>query len=421
MIRVNRSSLAKRSADRLASRVLALLCLAAAAFGCRTTPTPVFEPAAPTSLRHPPAGSVIGTRGLYGGFVWRGIPYAQPPVGQRRFRAPIPALRWPGVREAVAFGSSCPQYASSTNGDDLDSQGGIVGNEDCLFLNVYAPEQASPAVSPGENDLPVMLWIHGGGNTSGTSSFYDGSRLASEQQVVVVTINYRLGFLGWFRHRALRSDADSIEASGNFVTLDQIRALDWVQENIAAFGGDPNNVTIFGESAGAWNVMGLLASPLASGKFHRAIAQSSLTWSYSPARAENHVDDIEPGDESSSGESLIRMMIADGRAADRVSAKRTVASMNDESLSRYLRERTVAELFAAYRVDGTEPEDGYTCPRLFEDGVVLPATPLGNAFRPEAPFNRVPVMLGTNKDEEKLFLLYNPEYTARLFGVIPTF
>lgn len=196
MIRVNRSSLAKRSADRLASRVLALLCLAAAAFGCRTTPTPVFEPAAPTSLRHPPAGSVIGTRGLYGGFVWRGIPYAQPPVGQRRFRAPIPALRWPGVREAVAFGSSCPQYASSTNGDDLDSQGGIVGNEDCLFLNVYAPEQGSPAVSPGENDLPVMLWIHGGGNTSGTSSFYDGSRLASEQQVVVVTINYRLGFLG---------------------------------------------------------------------------------------------------------------------------------------------------------------------------------------------------------------------------------
>jgi len=180
-------------------------------------------------------------------------------------------------------------------------------------------------------------------------------------------------------------------------------------------------VTIFGESAGAWNVMGLLASPLASGKFHRAIAQSSLTWSYSPAGAENHVDDIEPGDESSSGESLIRMMIADGRAADRVSAKRTVASMNDESLSRYLRERTVAELFAAYRVDGTEPEDGYTCPRLFEDGVVLPATPLGNAFRPEAPFNRVPVMLGTNKDEEKLFLLYNPEYTARLFGVIPTF
>lgn len=142
--------------------------------------------------------------------------------------------------------------------------------------------------------------------------------------------------------------------------------------------------------------MGLLASPLASGKFHRAIAQSSLTWSYSPARAENYVDTVdalEPGDESSSGESLLRMLIADGRAEDRMSAKRAIASMDDESLSRYLRDRTVAELFAAYEVAGTEPEDGYTCPRLFEDGIVLPAMPLAKAFGPDSEFNRVPVML----------------------------
>lgn len=139
--------------------------------------------------------------------------------------------------------------------------------------------------------------------------------------------------------------------------------------------------------------MGLLASPLASGKFHRAIAQSSLTWSYSPARAENYVDALEPGDESSSGESLLRMLIADGRAEDRMSAKRAIASMDDESLSRYLRDRTVAELFAAYEVAGTEPEDGYTCPRLFEDGIVLPAMPLAKAFGPDSEFNRVPVML----------------------------
>ncbi len=299
-------------------------------------------------------------------------------------------------------------------------RGELVGNEDCLFLNVHAPEQARAIATPDQSGLPVMLWFHGGGNTSGTASFYNGSRLASENQVIVVTLNYRLGFLGWFRHRSLRRGADSIEASGNFGTLDQIRALDWVQENVAAFGGNPNNVTIFGESAGAWNVMGLLASPLASGKFHRAIAQSSLTWSYSPARAENYVDALEPGDESSSGESLLRMLIADGRAEDRMSAKRAIASMDDESLSRYLRDRTVAELFAAYEVAGTEPEDGYTCPRLFEDGIVLPAMPLAKAFGPDSEFNRVPVMLGSNKDEEKLFFLYDPEYTVQVFGVIPT-
>jgi para-nitrobenzyl esterase len=420
MMRATRANALERNPRRFGSRVLVVVCLGVL-IGCVTPPIEILDRTAPASLRHPPAGSVIGTKGLYGGFSWLGIPYAQPPVGPRRFRAPLPAPSWQGVREAVAFGSTCPQYASSTNSDASVSRGEIVGNEDCLFLNVYAPDRSVQGAATDESELPVMVWIHGGGNTSGTSSFYNGTRLASEHQVVVVTINYRLGFLGWFRHRSLRNAADPIDASGNFGTLDQIRALDWVQENIAAFGGNPNNVTIFGESAGAWNVMGLLASPMASGMFHRAIAQSSLTWSFSPARAENYIDDPLPGERTSSGESLVRMMIASGQADDRETGKRIIASMNDESLSEYLRERTIAELFAAYEVEGTEAEDGYTCPRLFEDGVVLPATPLGNAFRPGSAFNRVPVMLGTNKDEEKLFLLYNPEYISRVFGVIPTF
>lgn len=299
--------------------------------------------------------------------------------------------------------------------------GTIIGSEDCLYLNVYAPERDAFDQKGDRVVLPVMIWIHGGGNTSGTSSFYDGSKLANVHQVVVVTINYRLGFLGWFRHRALREGVDSVEASGNFGTLDQIRALDWVHENIAAFGGDPNNVTIFGESAGAWNVLGLMASPLANGKFHRAIAQSGLTWSFSPARAENYTDDSEPGDSTSSSESIVRMLLAEGRAADRADAKGQVAAMDAASLGDYLRGRTVADLFAAYAVKGTEAEDGYTCPRLFEDGVVLPATPLAAAFRPGSPFNRVPILLGTNKDEEKLFLLNDREYTSNLFGVIPTY
>lgn len=206
MTRVNRANLVARSTRRLAS-----LCLIAV-LGCSTTPIRLPEPVAKASLRHPPAGSVLGTKGLYGGFAWRGIPYAAPPIGSRRFRAPVPAATWQGVREAIAFGSICPQYASSTNGDGSVSEGELVGNEDCLFLNVYAPEQVRAIATPDQSGLPVMLWFHGGGNTSGTASFYNGSRLASENQVIVVTLNYRLGFLGWFRHRSLRRGADSIEA-----------------------------------------------------------------------------------------------------------------------------------------------------------------------------------------------------------------
>jgi para-nitrobenzyl esterase len=402
-----------KSTPRIDSGPLLALLGLCVALGCASAPLSIDTTSSAAALRHPPAGGVIGAAGLYGGFVWRGLPYARPPVGEGRFRAPQAPEKWQGVREATEFGSSCPQYSSSTNSDDSVARGEVIGSEDCLFVNVYAPERAEA--------LPVMFWIHGGGNTSGTSSFYNGSKLANDHQVVVVTINYRLGFLGWFRHRALRAGADSADASGNFGTLDQIRALEWVQENIASFGGDPSNVTIFGESAGAWNVMSLLASPLASGKFHRAIAQSGLTWSFSAARAENYTNDETPGDASSSGESTIRMLIADGQAQDRADAKQTIASMSDAALSQFFRERTVEELFAAYATKGTEADDGYTCPRIFEDGFVLPSTPLGKAFQPDSNFNRVPVLLGTNRDEEKLFLLYNPEYTALSFGFIPTF
>ncbi|MBW2292426.1 MAG: carboxylesterase family protein [Deltaproteobacteria bacterium] len=399
------------------------LCLCSAmggAMGCATSTTTKAPEAeqggVPATLRHPPAGSVIGTNGLYGGYSWLGIPYAVPPVGKRRFRKPNAAAAWSGTHQATAHGASCPQYATSMGGDTSVAEGSLTGNEDCLFLNVYAPEGAAGGAPQDHGSLPVMFWIHGGGNVSGTSSFYEGSRLASEQQVVVVSVNYRLGFLGWFRHRALRAGVSATNASGNFGTLDLIRALDWVQENIAAFGGDPGNVTIFGESAGGWNVVSLMASPLASGKFHRAIAQSSLSWSFSPARAENYRDDPEPGEASSSGEAIVSLMIADGRADDRESAKQAIAAMDDTTLANYLRNKSVAELFAVYDPDG----DGeFTLPRLFEDGKVLPAQPLAHAFRPGMRFNRVPVILGTNKDEEKLFLLFNPEYTSRFFGFIP--
>ena len=421
---MNRPTFRPCVAPRTIALALALIAIASTS-GCSTTPNSsdgeggAGNELVPASLRHLPVGDVVGVDGRYGGFAWRGIPYARPPVGELRFRAPQSAANWSGTLDARRFGSPCPQYASSTNTDAPYSKGDVVGSEDCLFLNVYAPKAASTA-SEGDR-LPVMFWIHGGGNTSGTASFYNGSRLAEEHQVVVVTINYRLGFLGWFRHRALRTGVDSIEASGNFGTLDQILALDWVQNNIAAFGGDPLNVTLFGESAGAWNVMGLLASPLAAGKFHRAIAQSGLTWSFGTAEAENYIEDDVPGRRSSSSEAILRLVIADGLATDRASAKEHVLTLDDEAISRYLRAKPIDELFVGYQERGSEAQDGYTCPRLFEDGVVLPAAPLAKTFRADGEFNRVPVILGTNRDEEKLFFLYDPEYTSQFFGVIPTF
>lgn len=388
----------------------------ASAVGCATKPLATGNETVAATLRHPTAGSVIGARGLHGGYRWRGIPYAAAPTGDRRYRAPAPLEPWEGTREALSFGASCPQFASAFGGDTSARDGELVGSEDCLFLNIYAPETAASAMGAKRKPLPVMFWIHGGGNVNGTSSFYNGSRLAADQNVVVVTVNYRLGFLGWFAHPALRADATPADASGNYGTLDLIRALGWVQENIEAFGGDPGNVTIFGESAGGWNVVSLLASPLAKGKFHRAVVQSGLSWSRPHARAENYTDANDPGEPFSAGDAIINLMLADQTASDREGAKQTIASMAPAALASYLRGKSVRELFDVYDPEGS---GDFTCPRMFEDGTVLPASPLAHAFGPGKTFNRVPVMLGTNKDEEKLFLLFDREYTQQFFGVIP--
>ena len=196
--------------------------------------------------------------------VWCGIPYAAPPVGQWRWRSPQPPERWDGVRQATTFSAS--SWQSSEYCQELG--GGDPGqfSEDCLYLNVW-----SPAVRPAP--LPVMVWLHGGGFTIGAGGLppYNGKALA-ERGVVVVTLNYRLGF---FAHPALEEEAG--ERLYNFALLDQIAALQWVQENIHAFGGDAANVTLFGESAGARSVLSLMASPKAKGLFHKAIIQSGYT------------------------------------------------------------------------------------------------------------------------------------------------
>jgi para-nitrobenzyl esterase len=197
---------------------------------------------------------------------YKGIPYAAPPIGDLRWRAPQPVAVWTGVKAADKVGPLCMQIINT--GDN--GVGPPPDSEDCLNLDVYAPASGKRA------KLPVMFWIHGGGyvNGSGTAALYDGSELA-KQGVVVVAINYRLGRFGFFAHPALTKE-NPAGPLGNYAFMDQIAALQWVKRNIAAFGGDPDNVTIFGESAGGGAVINLMICPAAQGLFHKAISQSGV-------------------------------------------------------------------------------------------------------------------------------------------------
>jgi para-nitrobenzyl esterase len=211
-----------------------------------------------------PAGSVRG-QAVDDVRIFRGIAYARPPVGELRWRAPLAAPRWRGVREAAQFGAACMQPPS--RGGSIYHNIHAAMSEDCLFLNIWTPANA--------HNAPVLVWIHGGSLATGAGSeeMYDGSRFA-DQGVIVVTINYRLGALGYMAHPELSAESRR-NISGNYGLLDQVQALRWIARNIAAFGGDPENVTIAGESAGALSVMYLMATPEARGLFDRAIAQSA--------------------------------------------------------------------------------------------------------------------------------------------------
>ena len=236
-----------------------------------------------------PAGAVRGkVESTPGGPAWAflGIPYAAPPVGALRWKPPVPAAKWTGVREATEFGARCMQPSLY---DDMIFRG-PEQSEDCLTLNVWTPATVAAGAK-----LPVMLWIHGGGFTTGASSEprQDGAHLATEG-VVVVSLNYRLGIFGFFAHPALAAESPE-HAAGNYGLLDMVAALRWVQANIGAFGGNPGNVTIFGESAGSFAVSSLMASPMGHDLFERAIGESGgafggPTLAYQPLAAREEKD-----------------------------------------------------------------------------------------------------------------------------------
>ena len=234
---------------------------------CGGAPEPgAVEPGAP--LGQTTAGALEGvwaddTREVS---VFRGVAFAQPPVGDLRWRPPVPVAPWDGTRMATEFGSACWQARGADNSPY--ARGELARSEDCLSLNLW-----TPSLDSGQR-LPVMVWFHGGGHSSGVSSakIFDGTAMA-RKGVIMVTANYRLGPLGFLAHPALTAES-AHGSSGNYGILDHVATLEWVRDNIAAFGGDPGNVTIFGQSAGSWSICVLQASPLASGLFHKAIGHS---------------------------------------------------------------------------------------------------------------------------------------------------
>jgi len=286
--------------------------------------------------------------------VWRGIPYAAPPVGELRWKAPQPMPKWEGVRPAIEFGARCTQKGimEYVNFDPSEKM-----SEDCLFLNIWRPNK------PGK--FPVMFWIHGGGYTGGTgnTSMYWGDRMAQAGEVVVVTINYRLGILGFLALPALR-DEDPNQSVGSYGSLDQVAALKWVKDNIANFGGDPENITIFGESAGGWSVCSMLATPLAKGLFHKAIIQSG-------------------GCETSAS-------LEKGFEQGKVFAEKLGCQPDDLACLRKLPDRKLL------KVVNSELAGGFVFgPHL--DGYFLKDSPL--AVIRSGKFNNVPLIAGFNKNE----------------------
>ncbi|MDQ2861546.1 MAG: carboxylesterase family protein [Pseudomonadota bacterium] len=216
------------------------------------------------------SGTLVGT--AQGDVLsFKGVPYVAAPVGALRWAPPAPAAAWKGERAADRFGPICPQPVNAAGSPNLGGASGAT-SEDCLFLNVWAPKGAKRA--------PVMVWLHGGGNSLGTGSLgaYDGSAFVRDG-VILVTINYRLGALGFFAHPALTAAAEPGEPLVGYGIMDQIAALKWVKRDIAAFGGDPANVTLFGESAGGADTLTLMASPLGRGLFAKAIVESGGGWS----------------------------------------------------------------------------------------------------------------------------------------------
>ncbi|MBX3656015.1 MAG: carboxylesterase family protein [Ramlibacter sp.] len=334
-----------------------------------------------------------------GTYAWKGVPFAKPPVGALRWKAPMEPDAWEGTRAARTFGNACLQngriYGPGAN-NTYDASIATtlntpVGAEDCLTLNIWRP-------AGDARDLPVIVFVYGGSNVSGYTAdpVYDGAALAKATNAVVVTTNYRLGMLGFMNLPQLKSGDGSPGDSGNFALLDIIQALKFVKGNIAGFGGDPGNVTLMGQSAGAINTWALMTTPLSAGLFQKAIPLSGGISLASNLPAGN-LPALNPAAAYlAQGNALLaRLVIADGLASDSASAQAWIAGQSSSQIADYLRGKDGATILK------TVLAAGLTSSGPIPDGAVLPVDPIGAIAA--GNYHKVPVLAGNTADEGKLF------------------
>ena len=321
---------------------------------------------------------------------WDDIPYAKPPIDQLRWKAPRT------IRDSKNIilskeNNYCVQRPSSLGGPG--GEGLYVGTEDCLYLDISAPARKKSEL------LPVMFWIHGGGNTSGLKDLYDFNKMVRRHNVIVVRINYRLGPFGWFTHPSIQDFQTDLDKTSNFGTLDIIAALHWVKENISLFGGDPDNVTIFGESAGGHNVFSLLVSDKSKGLFHKAISMSGYTTSISPKDA--YVQNDKSSTSSYTSSEIVKKIIKE--------LSNEKETYSNEEIRDILLNLSTQEFFEHYANRETYEE----IPLLTSDNIVIPEAGLRASLFNKDIVNKVPTIAGSNRDEVKLWLA-TAEYFVEL-------
>jgi para-nitrobenzyl esterase len=388
------------AALRCTSGLLAMVVIA----GCAGV-----TPGAPAMQRHTAWGPVIGTddSAASGSWHWKGVPFARPPVGELRWRAPQSPLRWTAAHDATRFAPACVQtgrlYGPGLNNryDETigSTLGKTVGSEDCLYLNIWTPSSRPAA------PRPVIVFVHGGSNITGYTAdpLYDGAALARTQDVVVVSVNYRLGVFGFLDLPALKT-GDRAEDSGNFALLDIVKALEFVASNIGAFGGDASRVTLMGQSAGAVNVYALLSSPMlaerATPLFHRVVALSGGI-STSATLPRGAIPGVLPRAVwATRGEALMaESLVVAGLAADEAAARKLASERGAAVMAAWLRERSADAVLGVVRT--RLAARGMAASNPIADGWVLAPDPIA-AIR-AGRHVRVPVLAGHTRDETKLF------------------
>ena len=321
---------------------------------------------------------------------WDDIPYAKPPIDQLRWKAPRTINNSKNIISSKE-NNYCVQRPSSLGGPG--GEGLYVGTEDCLYLDISAPVRKKSEL------LPVMFWIHGGGNTSGLKDLYDFNKMVRRHNVIVVRINYRLGPFGWFTHPSIQDFQTDLDKTSNFGTLDIIAALHWVKENISLFGGDPDNVTIFGESAGGHNVFSLLVSDKSKGLFHKAISMSGYTTSISPKDA--YVQNDKSSTSSYTSSEIVKKIIKE--------LSNEKETYSNEEIRDILLNLSTQEFFEHYANRETYEE----IPLLTSDNIVIPEAGLRASLFNKDIVNKVPTIAGSNRDEVKLWLA-TAEYFVEL-------